>query len=36
MLCSMTQQAPPAKMELPRAKLEAEDVNAKQWGTGGE
>lgn len=30
-----TQDPPPAKLELPKAKLEAAAVNAKQWGTGG-
>ena len=30
----MTQEPPPAKLELPKAKLEAAAVNAKQWGTG--
>ena len=29
----MTVEAPPAQLELPRAKLEAAAVNAKQWGT---
>ena len=30
----MAQEPPPAKLELPKAKLEAAAVNAKQWGTG--
>ena len=30
---AMTQPPPPAKMELPAAKLQAAAVNAKQWGT---
>ena len=30
----MTQEPPPAKLELPKAKLEAAAVNAKQWGAG--
>jgi len=29
----MAQEAPPAKLELPKAKVEASAVNAKQWGT---
>jgi hypothetical protein len=30
-----TQAPPPAKLELPKAKLEATEVNARQWGIGG-
>ena len=33
---SMTQPPPPAKLELPAAKLQAEAVNAVQWGTIGD
>ena len=32
-LCMSAQAAPPAKLEHPKAKVEAEAVNAKQWGT---
>ena len=30
---SMTQEAPPAKLTLPKAKIEALAVNSQQWGT---
>ena len=30
---SMTQEAPPAKLTLPKAKIEALAVNTQQWGT---